>query len=551
MKARRWWGAALLAASSLVAMGGAQSQTAAQTPAGQAKPQGDASAKKPNILVIFGDDIGQANISAYTRGVVGYTTPNIDRIAKEGAIFTDYYAENSCTAGRSSFITGQSPRRTGLSKVGVPGATVGLQDRDITIAQALKSHGYNTAQFGKNHLGDRDEYLPTKHGFDVFFGNLYHLNAEEEPERPYWPQNPKDPIIAAYKPRGVIQASADGKIQDTGALTTKRMETIDDETVGAALDYIDKHAKDDKPFFVWMNTTRMHIYTHIRPEYKGKSGMPGNDYADGMWEHDQDVGKLLKKLDDLGIADNTIVVYTTDNGPNQFSWPDAATTPFRNEKDSNWEGAFRVPAMVRWPGKIEPGTTKTGIVSGLDWFPTLLAAVGDADVKDRLLKGWTPGGAQKNYKVHLDGYNQLDYLTGKSDKSARDDFYYFNDDGLLVAMRFENWKIVFCEQRAPGGFAVWSDPFVCLRVPKVFNLRMDPYERADIVSDQYNDWLSKNAYLAFIGSAKASEFLQTFIEYPPSQRPASFSVDQVQEAVDKAIEKHFEEAAKKQGKSGS
>jgi arylsulfatase len=547
MKARRWWGAALLAASSLVAMGGAQ----AQATTGQAKPQGDTSGKKPNILVIFGDDIGQANISAYTRGVVGYTTPNIDRIAKEGAIFTDYYAENSCTAGRSSFITGQSPRRTGLSKVGVPGATVGLQDRDITMAQALKSHGYNTAQFGKNHLGDRDEYLPTKHGFDQFFGNLYHLNAEEEPERPYWPQNPKDPIIAAYKPRGVIKASADGKIEDTGALTTKRMETIDDETVGAALDYIDKHAKDDKPFFVWMNTTRMHIYTHIRPEYKGKSGMPGNDYADGMWEHDQDVGKLLKKLDDLGIADNTIVVYTTDNGPNQFSWPDAATTPFRNEKDSNWEGAFRVPAMVRWPGKIEPGTVKNGIVSGLDWFPTLLSAVGDTDVKDRLLKGWTPSGGQKNYKVHLDGYNQLDYLTGKSDKSARDDFYYFNDDGLLVAMRFENWKIVFCEQRAPGGFAVWSDPFVCLLVPKVFNLRMDPYERADIVSDQYNDWLSKNAYLAFIGSAKASEFLQTFVEYPPSQRPASFSVDQVQEAVDKAIEKHFEEQARKQGKSGS
>ncbi|WOB71404.1 arylsulfatase [Achromobacter xylosoxidans] len=547
MKARRWWGAALLAASSLVAMGGAQ----AQATTGLAKPQGDASGKKPNILVIFGDDIGQANISAYTRGVVGYTTPNIDRIAKEGAIFTDYYAENSCTAGRSSFITGQSPRRTGLSKVGVPGATVGLQDRDITLAQALKSHGYNTAQFGKNHLGDRDEYLPTKHGFDLFFGNLYHLNAEEEPERPYWPQNPKDPIIAAYKPRGVIKASADGKIEDTGALTTKRMETIDDETVGAALDYIDKHAKDDKPFFVWMNTTRMHIYTHIRPEYKGKSGMPGNDYADGMWEHDQDVGKLLKKLDDLGIADNTIVVYTTDNGPNQFSWPDAATTPFRNEKDSNWEGAFRVPAMVRWPGKIEPGTVKNGIVSGMDWFPTLLAAVGDTDVKDRLLKGWTPSGGQKNYKVHLDGYNQLDYLTGKSDKSARDDFYYFNDDGLLVGMRFENWKVVFCEQRAPGGFAVWSDPFVCLRVPKVFNLRMDPYERADIVSNQYNDWLSKNAYLAFIGSAKASEFLQTFVEYPPSQRPASFSVDQVQEAVDKAIEKHFEEQARKQGKSGS
>ncbi|WP_165645801.1 arylsulfatase [Bordetella bronchiseptica] len=542
MNARRWLTAALVAAGGLAVAAGAHAQAQGDA----AKPQ--ASGKPPNILVIFGDDIGQANISAYTRGVVGYTTPNIDRIAKEGIIFTDYYAENSCTAGRSSFITGQSPRRTGLSKVGVPGVDVGLQDRDVTIAQALKAHGYVTAQFGKNHLGDRDEYLPTKHGFDEFFGNLYHLNAEEEPERPYWPKDPKDPVVKAYKPRGVIKASADGKIEDTGALTAKRMETIDDETVGAALDYIDKHGKGDKPFFVWMNTTRMHIYTHIRPEHQGKSGMPGNDYADGMWEHDQDVGKLLKKLDDLGIADNTIVVYTTDNGPNQFSWPDAATTPFRNEKDSNWEGAFRVPAMVRWPGHIPAGVTRNGMVSGLDWFPTLLAAAGEGDIKEKLLKGWAAGNGGKNYKVHLDGYNQLEYLTGKSDKSARNDFYYFNDDGLLVAMRMENWKVVFCEQRAPGGFDVWKDPFVCLRVPKVFNLRMDPYERADIVSDQYYDWLSKNAYLAFIGSAKASEFLETFVEWPPSQRPASFSVDQVQEEVDRKIMQYFEEQKKKQGK---
>lgn len=541
MNARRWLTAALVAAGGLAMAAGAHAQAQGEA----AKPQ--ASGKPPNILVIFGDDIGQANISAYTRGVVGYTTPNIDRIAKEGIIFMDYYAENSCTAGRSSFITGQSPRRTGLSKVGVPGVDVGLQDRDVTIAQALKAHGYVTAQFGKNHLGDRDEYLPTKHGFDEFFGNLYHLNAEEEPERPYWPQDPKDPVVKAYKPRGVIKASADGKIEDTGALTSKRMETIDDETVGAALDYIDKHGKGDKPFFVWMNTTRMHIYTHIRPEHQDKSGMPGNDYADGMWEHDQDVGKLLKKLDDLGIADNTIVVYTTDNGPNQFSWPDAATTPFRNEKDSNWEGAFRVPAMVRWPGHIPAGVTKNGMVSGLDWFPTLLAAAGEGDIKEKLLKGWSAGGG-KDYKVRLDGYNQLEYLTGKSDKSARNDFYYFNDDGLLVAMRMENWKIVFCEQRAPGGFDVWKDPFVCLRVPKVFNLRMDPYERADIVSDQYYGWLSKNAYLAFIGSAKASEFLETFVEWPPSQRPASFSVDQVQEEVDRKIMQYFEEQKKKQGK---
>lgn len=540
MKARRWWGAALMVASSLALAGGVYAQSA--------PPKAQESGKKPNILVIFGDDVGQTNISAYGKGVVGYTTPNIDRIAKEGLIFTDYYAENSCTAGRSTFITGQVARRTGLSKVGMPGAPVGLQDRDITIAQALKSHGYATAQFGKNHLGDRDEFLPTKHGFDQFFGNLYHLNAEEEPERPYWPKNSNDPIIKSYQPRGVIKASADGKIEDTGALTAKRMETIDDETVGAALDYLDKHGKAEKPFFLWMNTTRMHVYTHIRPEHRGKSGMPGNDYADGMWEHDQDVGKLLKKLDDLGIADNTIVIYTTDNGPNQFSWPDAATTPFRNEKNSNWEGAYRVPAMIRWPGHIPAGEVKTGIVSGLDWFPTLLAAVGDQDVKQRLLKGWTPDGAGRSYKVHLDGYNQLDYLTGKAPESTREDFFYFNDDGMLVAMRYQNWKAVFCEQQAPGGFAVWKDPFVCLRVPKLFNLRMDPYERADVVSNQYYDWLVKNDYLPLIASMKAGEFLKTFIEYPPSQRPATFSVDQVQEEVDRAIEKQFEEAAKKQAK---
>ncbi|MGY6273122.1 arylsulfatase [Achromobacter denitrificans] len=544
MNARRLLSAALFAATGLAALGSAQAQSQAQ-PAQQSQ---EASGKKPNILVIFGDDIGQANISAYAHGVVGYETPNIDRIAKEGIMFTDYYGENSCTAGRSSFITGQSPRRTGLSKVGAPGATVGLQKGDITIAEALKSQGYNTAQFGKNHLGDRDEYLPTRHGFDEFFGNLYHLNAEEEPERPYWPKDPNDPYVKNFSPRGVIKATADGKVQDTGALTTKRMETIDDETVGAALDYIDKHGKGDKPFFVWMNTTRMHIYTHIRPENRGKSGMPGNDYADGMWEHDQDVGKLLKKLDDMGIADNTIVVYTTDNGPNAFTWPDAATTPFRSEKDSNWEGAFRVPALVRWPGKIPAGEVKRGMVSGMDWFPTLLAATGDTTIKDRLLDGWTPQAGGTKFKVHLDGFNQLPYLTGKQDKSARDEFFYFNDDGLLVGMRWDNWKAVFCEQRAPGNFNVWQDPFVCLRVPKIFNLRMDPYERADITSDQYNDWLAKNSYLTAIATMKASEFLETFVTYPPSQRPASFSVDQVQERVDKSIEAHFEALEKQKAK---
>ncbi|CAB3627308.1 arylsulfatase [Achromobacter marplatensis] len=548
MNARKLLSAALFAVTGLAALGSAHAQAQPPTQAPPAKSgQADTSGKKPNILVIFGDDIGQANISAYAHGVVGYETPNIDRIAKEGIMFTDYYAENSCTAGRSSFITGQSPLRTGLSKVGAPGAPVGLQKGDITIAQALKAQGYTTAQFGKNHLGDKDEYLPTQHGFDEFFGNLYHLNAEEEPDRPYWPKDPNDPFVKNFSPRGVIKATADGKVQDTGALNAKRMETIDDETVGAAIDYIDKHGKADKPFFVWMNTTRMHVFTHIRPEHRGKSGMPGNDYADGMWEHDQDVGKLLKKLDDLGIADNTIVVYTTDNGPNAFSWPDAANTPFRSEKDSNWEGAFRVPAMVRWPGQIPAGQVKRGIVSGMDWFPTLLAAAGDTSVKDRLLDGWAPQDGGTKFKVHLDGYNQLPYLTGKQDKSSRDEFFYFNDDGVLVGMRWGDWKAVFCEQRAPGNLNVWQDPFVCLRLPKIFNLRMDPYERADM-SDQYNDWLVKNAYLTGIATMKATVFLETFVKYPPSQRPASFSVDQVQKQVDKAIEAHFEAMEKQKAK---
>ncbi|HEY6980753.1 arylsulfatase [Reyranella sp.] len=497
---------------------------------------------KPNILVIFGDDIGQTNISAYSFGVVGYKTPNIDRIAKEGMMFTDYYAENSCTAGRSSFITGQTPKRTGLSKVGIPGATVGLQDRDVTIAQALKPLGYATGQFGKNHLGDRDEYLPTRHGFDEFFGNLYHLNAEEEPERPYYPKDDAA-WVRANSPRGVIKASADGKVEDTGPLTRKRMETIDDETTAAAIDFMQRQVKANKPFFTWMNTTRMHIFTHIRDAMKGQSGMPGNDYADGMIEHDGDVGKLLKALDDLKIADNTIVIYTTDNGPNRFSWPDAATSPFRNEKDSNWEGAFRVPAMIRWPGKIKAGEVSNEMFSGLDWFPTLLAAAGDSTIKDRLLKGAAIGG--KDFKVHLDGYNQLPYLTGQQTKSARDEFAYFNDDGVLVAYRHDNWKAVFCEMKHPGGFAVWQEPFVCLRVPKLYNLRMDPYERADIVSDEYNKWVVDNAYLISWMTTHAAMFLQTFVEYPPSQEQASFSIDQIARDVEAKIKANAAKAGAK------
>jgi arylsulfatase len=491
--------------------------------------------KKPNILVIFGDDIGQTNISAYGDGVVGYRTPNIDRIAKEGMKFTDYYAENSCTAGRSTFITGQSAKRTGLSKVGLPGATVGLQARDVTIAQALKPLGYATGQFGKNHLGDRDEYLPTAHGFDEFYGNLYHLNAEEEPERPYWNEASQiDPEFKKYyAPRGVLHSYADGKIEDTGPLTSKRMETQDEDCENAAEGFIKKQVNANTPFFVWMNFTHMHLYTHVADSMKGQSGMPGNTYADGMVQHDKDVGKLLDFVDSLKIADNTIVIYTTDNGPNQFSWPDAATTPFRSEKDTNWEGAFRVPAMIRWPGHIKPGSTSTDMFSGMDWFPTLLAAAGEPDIKEKLLQGTSIGG--KTFKVHLDGYNQLPYLTGQQPHGARHEFFYFNDDGQLVATRLDDWKFIWCEQRAPGGMQVWANPFTCLRLPKVFNLRMDPYERADIVSDQYYDFQTKNVYLTALGVKKSADFLETFIAYPPSQLPASFSVDQVEETVDSKI----------------
>ncbi|MDE1993585.1 MAG: arylsulfatase [Rhizobiaceae bacterium] len=526
----------LVGATALVAMALIPAPFASLAYAQQAAPAASDTAPqtaKPNILVIFGDDIGQSNISAYSFGVMGYKTPNIDRIAKEGMMFTDYYAENSCTAGRSTFITGQVCLRTGLCKVGIPGAPVGLQPRDITIAQALKPLGYATGQFGKNHLGDRDEFLPTNHGFDEFYGNLYHLDAEEEPERPYYPKDDTD-WVKANAPRGVLRASADGKIEDTGPLTTKRMETVDDETTGAAIDFMQRKVKEGKPFFTWMNTTRMHAFTHVRDSMKGQSGMPGNEYADGMVEHDGDVGKLLKTLDDLGIADNTIVVYTTDNGPNQFSWPDAATTPFRSEKDTNWEGAFRVPALVRWPGHIKAGEVTNEMMSGLDWFPTLLAAAGDPDIKDELLKGKTINGNQ--FKVHLDGFNQLPLLTGTDAKSARDEFFYFNDDGQLVAVRFGNWKLVFCEQRAPGGMQVWANPFTCLRVPKVFNLRMDPFERADVVSDQYYDFLFKNAYLASYGVSKVGPFLQTFRDFPPSQRSASFSIDQMIDSLTSSLD---------------
>jgi arylsulfatase A-like enzyme len=531
----------LLAGSTAAAASALGSTGAVETAQAQTReaPQA-ASAGRPNILIIFGDDIGQTNISAYSFGLMGFETPNIDRIAKEGMMFTDYYAENSCTAGRSSFITGQTPKRTGLSKVGVPGATVGLQDRDITIAQALKPLGYATGQFGKNHLGDRDEYLPTKHGFDEFFGNLYHLNAEEEPENPTWPKNDAA-FTRMASPRGVLRASADGKVEDTGPLTRKRMETIDDETTDAAVDFMGRQVRANRPFFCWMNSTRMHLFTHVRPSMQGQSGMPGNLYADGMIEHDGHVGKLLKAIDDLGIANNTIVVYTTDNGPNRFSWPDAATSPFRNEKDSNFEGAFRVPAMVRWPGKIPAGKITREMFSGLDWFPTFLAAAGDSDITQRLLKGADFDG--KTFKVHLDGYNQLPFLTGQQAKSARKEFAYFNDDGVLVAFRLDDWKAVFVEMKHPGGFAVWQEPFTPLRVPKLFHMRMDPFERADIVSDQYNDWLVRNDFKMFQITTHAGAFLQTFVEYPPSQEQASFSIDQIARDVEAKIKENARKGA--------
>ncbi|QDV19585.1 Arylsulfatase [Gimesia panareensis] len=485
---------------------------------------GQQSSKKPNILVIFGDDIGQTNVSAYTMGLVGYRTPNIDRIAREGLIFTDYYAEQSCTAGRSTFITGQCSYRTGLSKVGLPGADLGLRPEDPTLAELLKPLGYATGQFGKNHLGDKDEFLPTNHGFDEFLGNLYHLNAEEEPENRNYPRDPE--FRKKFGPRGVIKSSADGKIEDTGPLTKKRMETVDEETSNAAIDFIERQVKAEKPFFCWWNSTRMHFRTHVKEEHRDQPGLTARtEYADGMIEHDNQVGTLLKKLDELGIADNTIVIYTTDNGPHKNSWPDAGLSPFRNEKNSNWEGAFRVPCVIRWPGKIKAGSVSNEIVSGMDWLPTLMAAAGDSNIKEELLKGHQAG--NKKFKVHLDGYNILPYLTGKVKKSPRNSFFYFNDDSQLVGLRFENWKMVFLEQRARGTLKVWAEPFTPLRLPLMFDLRADPYEQANITSNTYYDWLLEHAFLLVPAQQYAGNFLETFKEFPPRQKPSSFNLDEV------------------------
>ena len=490
--------------------------------------------KKPNILIIWGDDIGQSNLSCYSRGLMGYQTPNIDRIAKEGMLFTDYYAEQSCTAGRSAFITGQSVFRTGLSKVGMPGANLGLRAEDPTIAELLKPLGYTTGQFGKNHLGDKDEMLPSNHGFDEFFGNLYHLNAEEEPElRDYPPAEDFPDFRKNFGPRGVIHSYADGRIEDTGPLTKKRMETCDDEFLTAARDFIERAHAADTPFFVWFNTTHMHFRTHPKKESVGQSGRWQSEYHDVMIDHDKHVGALLDLLDELGIADDTMVMYGTDNGPHMNSWPDAGMTPFRNEKNSNWEGAYRVPYLMRWPGVIEPGSVCNEIMTHMDWLPTLVAAAGDPDIKEKLKTGHQAG--DKTFRVHLDGYNFVPYFTGEEKKGPRVGFFYFSDDGDLTALRYDHWKCVFMEQRVQGTCAIWSDPFIVLRVPKLFNLKTDPYERADITSNTYWDWMFDHVYLLLAAQKVVGEFLASFKAYPPRQKAASFTVDQVMEKLTAGI----------------
>ena len=502
-----------------------------------------AKAEQPNILVIWGDDIGIWNLSCYSEGMMGYRTPNIDRLAKEGMKFTDSYGEQSCTAGRASFLTGQSGFRTGLTKVGIPGAEQGLQAEDPTIAELLKAQGYASGQFGKNHLGDRNKYLPTVHGFDEFFGNLYHLNAEEDPEDPDYPKDPR--FKAQFGPRGVLHCFATDKddsteeprwgrvgkqnINDTGPLTRKRMETCDDEFVAAAQDFIRRQHDAGKPFFVWLNTTHMHARTHTKPSSLGQAGQHQSPYHDTMIDHDKNVGQMLDYLDKLGIANNTFVMYSTDNGPHMNSWPDGAMTPFRSEKNTNWEGAFRVPMLVRWPGKIPAGVVSNEIIQHHDWLPTFLAAAGDASIKEKLLKGHEAAG--KKFKVHIDGYNLLPYLTGIEKESPRKGFIYFDDDGDLVAVRAGNWKAVFMEQRCEGTLRIWAEPFTVLRVPKLFNLRTDPFERADITSNTYYDWFLDKAYMIMAAQAVVGPFLETFKKFPPRQKAASSTIDQALEKM--------------------
>jgi arylsulfatase A-like enzyme len=478
---------------------------------------------KPNILVIWGDDIGQFNISAYNLGMMGYKTPNIDRIGREGAIFTDWYGQQSCTAGRAAFITGQSPIRTGLTKVGLPGAPEGMRAEDPTIAALLKPLGYMTGQFGKNHLGDRDEMLPSKHGFDEFYGNLYHLNAEEEPEHPDYPKDPE--FKKRFGPRGVIHSFADGRMKDTGPLTKKRMETIDDEVTARTLDFMERAKKANRPFFIWWNSTRMHIFTHLKPASRGKTGQ--GVYADGTVEHDGHVGQLLAKLKELGLDQNTIVMYSTDNGSESFSWPDGGTTMFRGEKNTQWEGGYRVPTLIRWPGVIKPGTIVNDVASHEDMLPTLLAAAGDTGVTQALLKGKTIGST--TYKVHLDGYNLLPTLSGQGEW-PRKEFLYWTDDGSVAALRYGDWKATFLRQDAHG-MRVWQEPFTPLRAPMLTNIRMDPFELAHEIGMDYDRWFAEHMFMIAPATAYAAKWLQSFREFPPRQKPGSFNLSHVMEAV--------------------
>ena len=484
-------------------------------------------AKKPNILIIWGDDIGWFNVSAYNHGIMGYRTPNIDRVAKEGALFTDWYGQQSCTAGRAAFITGQSPIRTGLTKVGLPGSDLGLRPEDPTIAEVLKPLGYTCGQFGKNHVGDRDEFLPTVHGFDEFFGNLYHLNAEQEPENPDYPKDPE--FKKKFGPRGVLKCKADGKggqtIENTGPLTIERMRTVDEEFLAGALDFIERQAKADQPFFCWFNSTRMHIFTHLKKESVGVTGL--GVYPDGMVEHDGHVGQLLNKLDELGIADNTLVMYSTDNGAEVMSWPDGGTTPFRGEKDTNWEGGWRVPCAIRWPGVIKPGTVSNDIISHTDMLPTLAAVGGEPNIVEKLKKGTKLG--NKTFKVHIDGYNLVPFLKGEVKENPRKGFMYWSDDGDLMALRVGPWKAMFMEQRAKG-FDVWKEPLVGIRAPDLYNLLSDPFERGKEDGTLfYGKWMADRAFLLVPAQAIVAEFLKTFEEFPPRQTPASFSIDKALE----------------------
>ncbi|MCP4263816.1 MAG: arylsulfatase [Planctomycetes bacterium] len=498
---------------------------------------------KPNIVVIWGDDIGRTNVSAFSKGVMGYRTPNIDRVANEGMLFTDAYADQSCTAGRSSFVTGQSVFRTGMSKVGMPGAKEGITDKDPTIATLLKQQGYATGQFGKNHLGDRNEHLPTVHGFDEFFGSLYHLNASEEPEQRDYPKDPE--FLKKYGPRGVLDCKATDRddptedpragrvgkqtIKDTGPLTKKRMETFDDEIAERSQDFIKRQHKAGKPFFAWINFTHMHFRTHAKPESRGQSGTAQSEYHDAMIDHDKNVGSILDLLDELGLADNTIVLYSTDNGPHRNSWPDAGTSPFRSEKNTGWEGAYRVPSFVRWPGKIKAGSVSNEIMSHLDWLPTLVAAAGEAQVKDKLLKGYKADG--KKYKVHLDGYNFLPYMTGQEEKGPRKEFFYFSDGGDLMALRYNNWKVHFMVQDQPGTLEIWQREFRGLRMPYIFNLRTDPFEQATITSNTYWDWYIDHAWVMYPLGDVVGGFLKTFKDYPPRMKAGSWDMGKALEKL--------------------